>query len=113
VIGVVSNQDGMPLGHITDGDFRHKIERLQYLLGEPLDARVCYAHPDGVAEEFHSYEALRRRRLPSGAMLIELMLAHPAEMRRGTLFVGATADDAATALYAGVDFMTVRAIFGE
>ncbi len=112
VIGVVSNQDGVALGHISDCDFRNKIERLGDLLGVPLDARVCYAHPDAPSAEFRDEGGLARR-LPGAAMIIELMLAHPAEMQRGTLFVGVAVEDAATAQDTGIEFMTVSEFFGE
>ncbi len=111
IIGVVSNQNGVALGHITDRDYRHKVERLQDLLGVTLDDRVCYAHPDATQAEFRDEGGLARR-LPGAAMLIELMLTHPVEMQRGTLFV-ALLEDAATARAAGIDFMTAREFFGE
>ena len=46
-------------------------------------------------------------------MLIELMLAHSAEMQRGTQFVGEVVEDAATAPDAEVEFMLADVFFGK
>lgn len=109
VIGVVSNQDAIADGLATSGDYLYKIEQLERLLGIPLDSRVCYYKPNAALPEYGNSDGCLRR-LPCGEMLVELMLAHPDEARRGVLLVGSD-DDRPAAEATGIDFMLAAEFF--
>ncbi len=111
-IGLATNQGGVAFGYSSEAEVEAKLACALVALGLPSDTfvAVCYADPRSPNPR---YQTGHERRKPSGAMLREAMVAHPAAAAAGVVYVGDRNEDAAAAADAGVPFAWADAFFHE
>jgi D-glycero-D-manno-heptose 1,7-bisphosphate phosphatase len=104
-IAIVTAQAGVALGYLSEADVAQKLQAVLVALRLPAATPVvvCYAHPEATDARYRTPEELARRK-PAGAMLRELMAAHPEAAAQGVIYVGDTARDQQMASDAGVTF---------
>lgn len=113
-IGIVTNQAGVAFGRITEEDFYRKMQAVLTALRLPPDTSVvvCFAHPKATqAPDIYRDTSQIARRIPSGAMIRELVAQYPEAAAQGVLFVGDRADDEKAAHDAGVAFQRAWQFF--
>jgi D-glycero-D-manno-heptose 1,7-bisphosphate phosphatase len=116
IIGVVTNQAAAAFGLITEDDFSKKMTAVLAALKLPRDTPilVCFAHPRATSPElqYRDPEQLARR-IPSGAMLREMMQLYPEAAAQGVIYVGDKAEDRQAAEDASVEFVWAETFFEE
>jgi D-glycero-D-manno-heptose 1,7-bisphosphate phosphatase len=112
-VGIVTNQRGVARGFVTEADWARKLEHALAALGLPADTPVAVCFADRRAKDPRYADPVACARCkPSGAMIRELMAAHPEAAVEGVLLVGGSEDEAA-AQDAGVAFQWWFEFFGE
>lgn len=113
-IGIVTNQGGVAWGFVTEADWERKIAAALVALGLPAATPVAVCFADARAKDpRYTDPAACARRKPSGAMIRELVAAHPAAATDGVRFVGDRPEDERAARDAGAPFAWAHEFFGE